>query len=154
LDYILSYGTNIYNIISPDYYNDYFYYKIKKRQYKNKLHYYFHLVNGNFVYIFIPDLGEGFNPYGINVLKNNGIKYSTPPLHITGRYMLRARQLSLAFGRSGYEKPQPAYGLCTVFLRHILARRNATNCFIGGPKLSDCRASGSQTAGTLGGITP
>jgi hypothetical protein len=37
-------------------------------------------------------------------------------------------------GGSGYEKPQSAYGLCVVFLRHILARRNATHCFIGGPK--------------------
>jgi hypothetical protein len=26
------------------------------------------------------------------------------------------------------------YGLCAVFLRHILARRNAAHCFIGGPK--------------------
>jgi hypothetical protein len=37
-------------------------------------------------------------------------------------------------GGSGYEKPQSAYGLCAVFLRHILARRNATHCFMGGPK--------------------
>jgi hypothetical protein len=35
---------------------------------------------------------------------------------------------------SGYEKPQSAYGLCAVFLRHILTRRNATHCFMGGPK--------------------
>jgi hypothetical protein len=34
----------------------------------------------------------------------------------------------------GYEKPQSAYGLCAVFLRHILSRRNATHCFMGGPK--------------------
>jgi hypothetical protein len=34
----------------------------------------------------------------------------------------------------GYEKPQSAYGLCAVFLRHILARRNSAHCFIGGPK--------------------
>jgi hypothetical protein len=37
-------------------------------------------------------------------------------------------------GGSGYEKPQSACGLYAVFLRHILARRNATHCFIGGPK--------------------
>jgi hypothetical protein len=37
-------------------------------------------------------------------------------------------------GGSGYEKPQFSYGLCAVFLRHILARRNATHCFMGGPK--------------------
>jgi hypothetical protein len=37
-------------------------------------------------------------------------------------------------GGSGYEKPQSAYGLYAVFLRHILARRNATHCFMGGPK--------------------
>jgi hypothetical protein len=36
--------------------------------------------------------------------------------------------------RLGLQKPQSAYGLCAVFLRHILARRNATHCFIGGPK--------------------
>jgi hypothetical protein len=35
---------------------------------------------------------------------------------------------------SGYEKPQSAYGLCAVFIRHILARRNAAHCFMGGPK--------------------
>jgi hypothetical protein len=35
---------------------------------------------------------------------------------------------------AGSEKPQSAYGLCAVFLRHILARRNATHCFMGGPK--------------------
>jgi hypothetical protein len=34
----------------------------------------------------------------------------------------------------GYEKPQSAYGLCAVFLRHILARRKPTVCFMGGPK--------------------
>jgi hypothetical protein len=32
------------------------------------------------------------------------------------------------------QKPQSAYGLCAVFLRHILARRNTAHCFIGGPK--------------------
>jgi hypothetical protein len=32
----------------------------------------------------------------------------------------------------GYEKPQSAYGLCAVFLRHIASRRNATHCFMGG----------------------
>jgi hypothetical protein len=35
-------------------------------------------------------------------------------------------------GGSGYEKPQSAFGLCAVFLRHIPARRNATHCFMGG----------------------
>jgi hypothetical protein len=34
--------------------------------------------------------------------------------------------------RPGYEKPQSAYGLCAVFLRHIASRRNATHCFMGG----------------------
>jgi hypothetical protein len=60
-----------------------------------------------------------------NELKNNGeaatshnrTVYASPPV-----------------GGSGYEKPQSAYGLCAVFLRHILARRNATHCFMGGPK--------------------
>jgi hypothetical protein len=37
-------------------------------------------------------------------------------------------------GGSGYEKPQSGYALCAVFLRHILARRNPTGCFMGGPK--------------------
>jgi hypothetical protein len=35
---------------------------------------------------------------------------------------------------AGYERPQSACGLYAVFLRHILARRNASHCFIGGPK--------------------
>jgi hypothetical protein len=35
---------------------------------------------------------------------------------------------------SGYEKPQSAYGLYAVFRSHILARRNPTGCFMGGPK--------------------
>jgi hypothetical protein len=35
-------------------------------------------------------------------------------------------------GGSDSEKPQSGYALCGVFLRHILARRNATHC--GGPK--------------------
>jgi hypothetical protein len=35
---------------------------------------------------------------------------------------------------SGSEKPQSAYGLYAIFLRHILTRRNAMHCFIGGPK--------------------
>jgi hypothetical protein len=39
-----------------------------------------------------------------------------------------------AVAPSGSEKPQSAYGLCAVFLRHILARRNASHCFMGGPK--------------------
>jgi hypothetical protein len=39
-----------------------------------------------------------------------------------------------AVAPSGYEKPQSACGLCAVFLSHILARRNATHCFMGGPK--------------------
>jgi hypothetical protein len=37
-------------------------------------------------------------------------------------------------GGSGYEKPQSGYALCGVFLRHIFARRNATHCFMSGPK--------------------
>jgi hypothetical protein len=37
-------------------------------------------------------------------------------------------------GGSAYEKPQSGYALSGVFLRHILARRNATHCFMGGPK--------------------
>jgi hypothetical protein len=28
----------------------------------------------------------------------------------------------------------PGYALCGVFLRHILARRNASRCFMVGPK--------------------
>jgi hypothetical protein len=43
------------------------------------------------------------------------VKKDTPPLRITGLYMLRRR------GGSGYEKPQSACGLCAVFLRHILS---------------------------------
>jgi hypothetical protein len=35
---------------------------------------------------------------------------------------------------------------------HHFARRNAAHCFMGGPKLSDCRAGGFQTAGTLSEI--
>jgi hypothetical protein len=38
------------------------------------------------------------------------------------------------YGGSGEEKPQSVYGLCAIFLRHILARRNAAHCFMGGPK--------------------
>jgi hypothetical protein len=34
----------------------------------------------------------------------------------------------------GSKKPQSGYALCGVFLRHILARRNASHCFMGGPK--------------------
>jgi hypothetical protein len=37
-------------------------------------------------------------------------------------------------GGSDYEKPQSAYGLCAVFLRHILARRKPAGCFMCGPK--------------------
>jgi hypothetical protein len=37
-------------------------------------------------------------------------------------------------GGSASKKPQSGYALCGVFLRHILARRNATHCFMGGPK--------------------
>jgi hypothetical protein len=32
------------------------------------------------------------------------------------------------------KNPSRAYALCGVFLRHILARRNASHCFMGGPK--------------------
>jgi hypothetical protein len=32
------------------------------------------------------------------------------------------------------KNPSRAYALCGVFLRHILARRNAPHCFMGGPK--------------------
>jgi hypothetical protein len=32
------------------------------------------------------------------------------------------------------KNPSRANALCGVFLRHILARRNATHCFMGGPK--------------------
>jgi hypothetical protein len=39
-----------------------------------------------------------------------------------------------AVAPSGYEKPQSAYGLCAVFLCHILARRKPSVCFMGGPK--------------------
>jgi hypothetical protein len=52
-----------------------------------------------------------------------------------------------AVAPSGYEKPQSACGLCAVFLRNILARRNATHCFMGGPKRS-------YTAGTLCAMRP
>jgi hypothetical protein len=51
-------------------------------------------------------------------------------------------------------QPQSGCDLCAIFLRHILARRNAAHCFMGGPKLSDCRASGFQTAGTLCAVRP
>jgi hypothetical protein len=37
-------------------------------------------------------------------------------------------------GGSASEKPQSGYAICGVFLRHILARRNAAHCFMGGPK--------------------
>jgi hypothetical protein len=33
---------------------------------------------------------------------------------------------------SGSETLQSAYGLCAVFLRHILVHRNATHCFMAG----------------------
>jgi hypothetical protein len=46
----------------------------------------------------------------------------------------RSVYASGAVAPSGYEKPQSACGLYAVFLRHILARRNATHCFMGGPK--------------------
>jgi hypothetical protein len=48
-------------------------------------------------------------------------------------------------GGSDYEKPQSAYGFYVFFLRHILARRNATHCSMGGPKRH-------YTAGTLSAI--
>jgi hypothetical protein len=35
---------------------------------------------------------------------------------------------------AGSEKPQSGCALCGVFLRHILARRKPTVCFMGGPK--------------------
>jgi hypothetical protein len=61
---------------------------------------------------------------------------------VQGGWVVRAKKTaynrsvyaSPPYGGSGYEKPQSACGLCTVFLRHILARRNATHCFMGGPK--------------------
>jgi hypothetical protein len=77
-----------------------------------------------------------------------------PPLRITG-HGLRADPQSGPYGPHesdgglGYVEPQSACGLCAVFLRYILARRNAAHCFMGGPKLSDYRASGFQTAGTF-----
>jgi hypothetical protein len=46
----------------------------------------------------------------------------------------RSVYASGAVAPSGYEKPQSAYGLSAVFLRHILARRNAAHCFMGGSK--------------------
>jgi hypothetical protein len=46
----------------------------------------------------------------------------------------RSVYASGAVAPSGYEKPQSACGLCAVFLRHISARRNASHCFMGGPK--------------------
>jgi hypothetical protein len=60
------------------------------------------------------------------------------PLRITDLFTFRR------LWRLGYEKPQSAYGLCAVFLRHILARRNAAHC--GGPK---CRKQPERYA-TLG----
>jgi hypothetical protein len=46
----------------------------------------------------------------------------------------RSVYASGAVAPSGYEKPQSGYALCALFLRHILARRNASHCFMGGPK--------------------
>jgi hypothetical protein len=46
----------------------------------------------------------------------------------------RSVYASGAVAPSGYEKPQSGCALCGVFLRHILARRNASHCFMGGPK--------------------
>ncbi|MDR3172907.1 MAG: hypothetical protein LBU19_01535, partial [Treponema sp.] len=57
------------------------------------------------------------------------------------------------FGRSGYEKPQSGYALCAVFLRHILARRNATHCFMGGPKRRKHSPSDDIVYPLLGFIT-
>jgi hypothetical protein len=72
------------------------------------------------------------------------------------------KAVATAHNRSVYASPplaaramknrSRASALCAVFLRHILARRNVAHCFTGGPKLSDCRASGFQTARTLGEI--
>jgi hypothetical protein len=45
--------------------------------------------------------------------------------HITGLYMLRR-----PMGGSGYEKPQSAYGLCGVFLRHIFAVAKTATQFL------------------------
>jgi hypothetical protein len=36
-------------------------------------------------------------------------------------------------GGSGYEKPQSAYGLCTVFLRHILPALEMLRISFSGP---------------------
>jgi hypothetical protein len=64
-------------------------------------------------------------------------------LGITKKEMICSRVFQTSHNRSVYasplrgsgsEKPQSAYGLCAVFLRHIFARRNAAHCFMGGPK--------------------
>jgi hypothetical protein len=49
-------------------------------------------------------------------------------LHITGLFTLRP------FGARAPKNRSRAKAHCAVFLRHILARRNAAHCFIGGPK--------------------
>jgi hypothetical protein len=46
----------------------------------------------------------------------------------------RSVYASGAVAPSGYEKPQLGCALCAVFRSHILTRRNATHCFMGGPK--------------------
>jgi hypothetical protein len=57
-------------------------------------------------------------------------------LHITGLFTRTSYVGDAAFGGSGYVEPQVrnrswTRALCAVFLRHILARRNATHCFAG-----------------------
>jgi hypothetical protein len=73
-----------------------------------------------------------------NVICYNYSKYRIDNIIKTMGYASTAHNRSVyasgAVAPSGYEKPQSAYGLCAVFLRHILARRNASHCFIGGPK--------------------
>jgi hypothetical protein len=49
-------------------------------------------------------------------------------LRLTGLYMRTAEAVRAT------KNPSRAYALCGVFLRHILARRNASHCFMGGPK--------------------
>jgi hypothetical protein len=63
-----------------------------------------------------------------NLLKEiNKIEYSDTSYN-------RTVYASPPVGGSGSEKPQSGCALCAVCLHHILARRNATHCFMGGPK--------------------
>jgi hypothetical protein len=64
----------------------------------------------------------------LNIVKK--IKYK----RTAGTSHNRSVYASGAVAPSGSEKPQSGYALCAVFLRHFLARRNASLCFIGGPK--------------------